>query len=409
VKPLLVASRGASLSFAAVVVGACGSSNNPMAAAAADGGMHDVAVPDAAAADAATPDAGPPPANVDTSPVDTSTIPPETWTWVPVQGSQCRDGSATGFGISVNPQSPNLMIFLEGGGACFNALTCAMNPSSFDSSTLSSAATGGLLDRTDMANPVKDWNMVYLPFCTGDIFGGNNPNATVSGVSGVQQFVGYVNVTRFLAKLAPTFKSITKVLLTGMSAGGFGAAANYQQVARAFAPIPVYDLDDSGPPMEDPYVPKCLQKAWADLWGFDKTILADCGNDCPDPTNYTIDAVLHAARLYPKIPFGLVEDTDDSVITLFYGFGNNDCTAGFGLVPGSTFTAGLLDERTKLQAAGITNSGSFIFQGTSHTSVQTTSAFDSEIAGGGDSGPAVKLSDWVTALVNTGTVTNVGP
>ncbi len=55
---------------------------------------------------------------------------------------------------------------------------------------------------------------------------------------------------------------MTKVLLTGISAGGFGAAANYPQVARAFAPVPVYDLDDSGPPgAEDPYLPKCLQQA----------------------------------------------------------------------------------------------------------------------------------------------------
>ena len=55
-------------------------------------------------------------------------MPSEKWTWVPVPGSHCRDGSATGFGINVNPASKNLMIFLEGGGACFNALTCGMNP-----------------------------------------------------------------------------------------------------------------------------------------------------------------------------------------------------------------------------------------------------------------------------------------
>ena len=117
----------------------------------------------------------------------------------------------------------------------------------------------GVFDRTDAKNPMADWNFVYVPFCTGDVHAGDKTNATVSGVTGPQQFVGYVNMTRYLARIVPTFPGLTKVLLTGVSAGGFGAAANYPQTARAFGSVPVYDLDDSGPPMEDPYAAKCLQ------------------------------------------------------------------------------------------------------------------------------------------------------
>ncbi|MGH7437190.1 MAG: pectin acetylesterase-family hydrolase, partial [Polyangiaceae bacterium] len=319
-------------------------------------------------------DAGLPGGPVDTTPVDVASMTANTWTWVPVKGSMCRDGSATGFGINVSPTSKNLMIFLEGGGACFNALTCGMNAASFAPSSLSTATSGGILSRTDTANPVKDWNMVYVPFCTGDVHAGNAPNMVVPDAPnlGKQQFVGYANMTRYLAKLAPAFKDASKILLTGISAGGFGAAANYPQTARAFDPIPVYSLDDSGPPMEDPYAPKCLQQKWAEIWGFDKTVLADCGSDCPDPTNYTIDATIHTAKKYPNIPFGLVEDTDDGIITTFYGFGMMNCTATFGMVPGDMFTAGLLDERAKLAAAGVTNAAGFIFQGTSHTSLHTS-------------------------------------
>jgi hypothetical protein len=361
----------------------------------------------------------PPPTDLDKTPVDTSMMSAKTWSWVPVQGAVCRDGSPTGFGLNLNPASKDLVIYLEGGGACFNALTCGTNPKCFDppgsttcGGTLSFAnrlmgtsGSDGLFNRSDAANPVKDWNFVYVPFCTGDVHAGNFPDQTVSGVSGMQQFVGYVNMTRYLARLAPTFKDVTKVLLTGISAGGFGAAANYPQVARAFPNVPVYDLDDSGPPMEDPYAAKCLQKEWASLWGFDKTIFADCGTDCPDHTDYTIDATIHTARLYPNIPFGLVEDTDDSVITLFYGFGANNCAAAFIPTPvsGTQFTAGLKDTRAKLAAAGVTNVDGFIFQGTTHTSLGASSTYDSVTAAG------QKLSDWVTTLVNDGKVTNVGP
>jgi Pectinacetylesterase len=349
----------------------------------------------------------------DAAPIDTTAIPslPDTtWQWVPIEGSMCRNGSATGIGVSAKPGAKNLMIYLEGGGACFNALTCAGNAASYGASNFASFGTGegttGIFNRGDTANPMADWNMVYIPFCTGDVHAGNKTDATVSGVNGKQQFVGYVNVTRALARLVPTFPGLEKVLLTGTSAGGFGAAANYPQTARAFAPVPVYDLDDSGPPMGDPYASACLQKAWADTWGFDKTVLADCGADCPDPTNYTIDATIHTAKMFPNIPFGLIEDTADSVITFFYGFGSNNCMNAIpSALSGATFTAGLLDSRAKL--AMYPNIGGFIFQGTDHTTLEM-STFDTRSAGGGDAA-TVKLTDWVNTLVTQGKVSNVGP
>jgi Pectinacetylesterase len=344
----------------------------------------------------------------------------KTWQFVPIQGAMCRDGSATGIGINVNPGSKNLMIFLEGGGACFNALTCGTNPASFSmadfeactasdggtcASSLSGGGNGGVFNRSDPANPMADWNFVYIPFCTGDVHAGNKLNATVPGVAAKQQFVGYANVTRDLARIVPTFPDVTKVLLTGISAGGFGAAANYPQTARAFGSVPVYSLDDSGPPMSDPYAAKCLQKAWADTWGFEKTVLADCGSDCTDTSDYTIDATIHTAKMYPNIPFGLVEDTADSVITLFYGFGANNCAGIPAPLSGATFTKGLLDSRMKL--AAYPNVGGFIFQGMDHTTLAGAN-YDTRMAGGGDAA-TVKLTDWVSTLVNSGTVTNVGP
>jgi hypothetical protein len=383
---------------------ACGSSNSAEAPSTGDAGHSD--------------------SGLDT-PIDTSAMTAMKWSWVPIEGALCRDGSPTGIGMNLNPQSKNLMIYLEGGGACYNALTCGMNPTCFSppgkqgclltyDTRLGTAASGqgGLFNRTDPGNPVKDWNFVYVPFCTGDVHAGNKPDGTVTGVTGKQQFVGYANMTKYLAHLAPTFTGLSKVLLTGISAGGFGAAANYVQTAKAFAPVPVYELDDSGPPMADPYLPSCLQQQWVDVWGFDKTILADCGSDCPDHSNYSIDATIHVAKLYPQIPFGLIDSVDDGTITIFYGFGANNCMSPIPMqVSAMQYEAGLLDARSKLTAAGITNVGGFIFPGTAHTSLGSTSSYEDTTrnAGAGDAGAGTKMSDWVTTLVNDGKVTNVGP
>ena len=71
--------------------------------------------------------------------------------------------------------------------------------------------------------------------------------------------------------MSPTFKDkVSRVVLTGSSAGGFGAALNYSMVQDAFGNVPVSILDDSGPPFEDQQMPVCMQKRWREAWGFEK-------------------------------------------------------------------------------------------------------------------------------------------
>ena len=202
------------------------------------------------------------------------------WTWVPVAGAKCRDGSATGFGIRLNPASTKLFIYLEGGGACFNALSCIGNSSSFGATSFNSWKGGGgaagIFDTTNAANPVKDWNAVYIPYCTGDVHAGDLTSSVPANGPQNQSFVGYANVGLDMQHIVPTFPGVTDVLLTGISAGGFGALYNYDRVARDFCPLPVTLIDDSGPPMSDTYLAPCLQTRWRTLWGLNATLPPDC-------------------------------------------------------------------------------------------------------------------------------------
>ena len=390
------------LSFQSLALLACGSTaSNKGAPDGGAGSGEDGGASTEAAAPVAPPawaDAGAP----------ISSLNDMNWTWVDVPTAHCRDGSATGFWVNSNSASKKLMIFLEGGGACFNALTCGANPSSAKGGGSGpTGGTGGILNRGDMANPVHDWNFVDLPYCSGDVFAGNNPSGMVPGVTGTQQFVGYLNVAEFLKRIVPTFPDVTQVLLTGVSAGGFGSSANYGQVARAFMPVPVTLIDDSGPQMRDPYLAKCLLQQQVMTWGFDKTILAECGSDCSDVGSFPIDASKHTAMLYPQAPLALIEATDDNTITAFFGFGQMNCTGSFTTpLSKQQFTAGLTDAR--MQLSGLPNIGSYIFDGTRHTSLSTQSAFDTQTATGGDGG-MVLLKDWVTDIIANGKISNVGP
>ena len=128
--------------------------------------------------------------------------------------------------------------------------------------------------------------------------------------------------------------------------------------------------------------------------------LTDCGSSCPNHQDYTMDIVKFLASKYPNRTMGLIESTQDSVIRTFFGYGNNNCNAGFlPSMPAATFTSGLLDART--QIAGSTNFGSYLFPSTTHTTLGGAAFYTRTVNG-------TSLISWVTAAIG-GSVTNVGP
>jgi cysteine-rich repeat protein len=322
----------------------------------------------------------------------------DVWTYVPIEGSICRDGSPTGIMVNPSSTSDDVVVYLEGGGACFNFASCiAGNPDSFDPTDF--AREDGLFDRDAADNPLRDFNFVYVPYCTGDVHVGDNA-MKVSGMAGVQEFRGYPNVSRALERVVPTFPNAAQVLLTGVSGGGFGAAGNYEQVQRAFHGVPVILLDDSGPPMGTEQIPTCLQDEWRETWGFDATLLAECGESCPNPDDYVLDLTAHMLSRYPDAVGALISYTTDSVIRTFYGFGRSDCSAIIGSVPEESYTNGLMDLRDFVDARSATF-GSFYIEGSSHTCLGGDCFYETTIEG-------VPLTQFVSDLLD-GNTSHVGP
>jgi hypothetical protein len=323
------------------------------------------------------------------------------WVYVPIEGAVCRDGSDTGIMVNLNSASDKVVMYMEGGGACFNFTTCFINPPSFSGGFSSSS---GIFDREHPDNPVADWNFVYIPYCTGDVHAGDTQNEV--SIYGLQQFRGYRNVTLALDRIVPTFPHADQVLLTGISAGGFGAAANAEQVQRAFWFAELVLLDDSGPPMGPAAIAPCLQDQWRQLWGFDNTILADCGGNCPNSDDYVLDLAGHLVHRYPDGIGGLFSNTQDGIIRLFYGYGNDDCGGG-GVVSEEVFEAGLMDFREYVTERSSTF-GTYYLEGSGHTCVGPLTGdlggecfYDTEVDG-------VPLTEWVADLLD-GVASHVGP
>ncbi len=284
--------------------------------------------------------------------------PADTWTWVGFPGTSCIEGSETGIAINLSEASPDVLIFFEGGNACFNEVSCKVTANVDDGYGADKFADQGAedvgrypyLDRSNPDNPFKDYSMIYVPYCTGDLHMGDRADVEIDGT--MRQFHGYTNVSAFLERIVPTFPDAGRVLVTGISAGGFGAALNYDHVASAFgADVKATLIDDSGPPMADPFVPQCLQEHLYETWGYENTLPADCegcGGAFVEPY---VDYLL---AKYPDRSMCLISSDNDSTISQLLGYGVDDCVQLNELAPlpypEGLYREGLEDLRDRIGA-----------------------------------------------------------
>ena len=308
------------------------------------------------------------------------------WQWVPTAGMRCRDGSATGFGLRRAPDSRNLLFVLDGGGACFDLLTCLLNPNSYDeadfNADVAELGTVGVFDQSRPENPFRDWNIVFVPYCTGDIHAGNAPNTFIFGL-GRQDFVGLRNMNAILQRIGGLAQRADHVVLSGGSAGGFGAVGTYGLVSERLAPAPVDLLDDSGPvPPDDDVLSPDLQARWYDLWNLD-TALPDGCTDCGAPDGLQ-NVLPYYASTNPDRTFGLLSYRQDAVIRFF-----------FGGVGGQAFEDGLFGIRPTLPS----NAGTYYVPGDAHTFIADPAFYTTTVEG-------VALTDWIADLL-AGQVTDV--
>ncbi|HVH99621.1 MAG TPA: pectin acetylesterase-family hydrolase [Enhygromyxa sp.] len=316
--------------------------------------------------------------------------PPMEWTYVEVPGTRCMNGSPAGFGVNYNPDSSNVMIYLEGGGACFSD-SCDFTAFSIPFIPPSD----GIFSRSNNANPVKDWTMIYVPYCTGDIHAGD-AEQMLGGQ--LRQFRGYSNITKYLEQWVPSFPA-ERVLLTGISAGGFGAALNSTQVADAYGDVELTVIDDSGPPLSSDVIPPCLQAIFRATWNLDATVLADCPT-C-DPDDFATGLLDNVLVNYPNIRFGLFSNTSDAIISTYmgagWGNGQHDNCEGTPLpVPALTYAEDLF----AIRALHEDEASSFYVLGLGHTALRV--GFNITFADG------TSLPEWIGDVLD-GQITHVGP
>ncbi|MGD8860183.1 MAG: pectin acetylesterase-family hydrolase [Myxococcales bacterium] len=291
------------------------------------------------------------------------------WLEETLPDTTCRDGSPLKVFYKFSDTSTNYLIFLEGGGVCFDDFFCPLNPENVnervDGESILAAAVGNLggaaqipqeprpegIFKDDPNNPVRDWNAVYVPYCSGDVYGGTRSNVSVPRwpAGTPQEFQGYDNTMQVLGRVVATFQDAEKALLTGSSAGGVGAllhGGTFADMLVDYTSTRGFVISDSGPVFDDPYLEVCIQKEWRDLWGLDGAFPADC-EGCFREDGGGIARGL-GGYLFEKFPQsdqvlgGLISSVDDEIMKLFFGKGLDNC-AGNPFYPLGRYQMGLDD------------------------------------------------------------------
>lgn len=257
---------------------------------------------------------------------------PGEWTWFGPEEFDdvptCMDGSKTGLGVSLSPTgSKKVIIFMQGGGACFDGQTCALSDfilsaSHHDEDDFHKWADGQgsttILNRDRAQNPFRDWNYVFVPYCSGDVFSGSRQ----SGFMGRPQ-LGFENVAAYLPRMTSTFRDADQVVLTGTSAGGYGALWDYPPFQKAFDWVDLTVIDDSAPPFSSTFTDPCLQDKWRDIWGMEKTSPVDGPFPLGDGKRGLIEMVQQIVDAHPKTQFAFISHDDDIVMRYFHGIGRS--------------------------------------------------------------------------------------
>ena len=246
--------------------------------------------------------------------VDVSTTPNQ-WVWVPFAGTTCANGTPAGIGINRAPTAGgDLFIYFEGGGACWDTITCTNGAAvnldvTYDAAKLATDVSGLVVDHASAPAPLDTTTYVFVPYCTGDLHDGTNVMAYPGGPT--IHHTGGTNTQAFVDALAAGFHDAPELWVLGSSAGGYGATLNFERFTKAWPNAKVELLEDSSP-----FIPILVNYATL-LTAWQLTLPPLCGTACQSSFTSVFDAVVAG---HPTSRIALLTWDDDPVIKQYFAY-----------------------------------------------------------------------------------------
>lgn len=172
---------------------------------------------------------------------DISAANAQTWQTIQPGGDTvCSDGSPYSFHIKPGDQD-KLFIFLNGGGACFSSQTCDEREGNqtfvprADLPQNDPRMHKGVFDLANPNNPLADWSMVFVSYCTGDVHLGTLSQSYLAedGYEIVIRHQGAANARSAIDWVEENL-SPSKIMVAGASAGALASAVYAGEVANIY-------------------------------------------------------------------------------------------------------------------------------------------------------------------------------
>jgi len=264
----------------------------------------------------------------------------------------------------------DLMIFLQGGGACWFDLCAATSEAG------PGIPAAGILNPDPASNnPLAGISTVYLPYCDGGLFASDADVDTNNDGINDRFHRGLHNLSAGLDVAVRAFPAPRRIVLVGVSGGGYGTLFALPIVRQLYPGISIDVVNDSGIGINRPNDPDFNQQI-IEYWNIGGFFPASCP-EC-NVQGSSAGIINWQLQQDPNVRLGMLSYTQDSTIgTFFLGIG------------GPAFEAVLRPTLTDVEAANPGRMRSFVHAGTSHTFLLGLSA----------SVEGVSVGDWVDAMI----------
>lgn len=234
-------------------------------------------------------------------------------------GTSCSRDSSYSFFFHPGDER-RLVIFFQGGGACWNGQNCDVKGKpSFDpqiDTTDDPTRQAGLLDLSNPRNPIRDYSVVFVPYCTADVFLGartvsyDTRSATDTAAHRFRiRHRGRANADRVIAWVYSHFAKPSLVFVTGTSAGAIPTPFYASLVALHYPRARVVQLGDAAGGYRAQAIPGILAH-----WGATSALKRDAAFRGIDSATMTFETLyVVAARTTPRVSFAQYNSAEDNV------------------------------------------------------------------------------------------------
>ncbi|WP_271983603.1 pectin acetylesterase-family hydrolase [Pseudoclavibacter terrae] len=295
---------------------------------------------------------------VEFPPLDISSSESGQWYSVHPDGALTGDGKPYHANVRVGSENKVVVIF-SGGGVSVDDYTEVRPTTSVLSEGFYNVLDGfdqlaktGVAEDTD-GNPFRDWTVVQMPYSTGDFHAGAGANqvAREDGESMTVHHTGYTNLQLVLESVKQITGTPTEILVTGGSAGGFGAAINTDQIVEFFPDTTnITTMVDSSLLLYD------WNSASRNVWQSPEQISEILTTD-----NFTLDALTVLKEQHPSVKILFASSTRDESLARMQSYLNGGEFA-VTAQDGEQYQADLTQMVDQLQEK-VPGIGLYIFQG----------------------------------------------